>query len=106
MRKLALSMLTVIMLATFNPLQAVANKEKTSETLPASTPVANAQVTIMLNRLQEIKDMDKSELNRLEKKELRTEVKEIKAQLRATNNGVYLSVGAIIIIILLLILLV
>lgn len=106
MKKLALSVLTVIMLATFNPMQSLAIKEKVTETLPASAPVANAQVTIMLNRLQEIKDMDKTELSRLEKKELRNEVKEIKAQLRATNNGVFLSVGAIIIIILLLILLV
>jgi hypothetical protein len=39
-----------------------------------------------------------------EKKELRKEVRTIKAQLKASNNGVYLSVGAIIIVILLLIL--
>ena len=35
---------------------------------------------------------------------LRKEIKTIKAELRTTNNGVYLSIGAIIIIILLLIL--
>jgi hypothetical protein len=64
-----------------------------------------AEVKTMLNRLDEIKAMDKSSLASSEKKELRKEVREIKAQLRSSGNGVYFSVGAIIIIILLLILL-
>ena len=64
-----------------------------------------AEVRTMLNRLDEIKAMDKSELNSSEKKELRKEVRTIKSELRASGNGVYFSVGAIIIIILLLILL-
>nr|WP_315251092.1 hypothetical protein [uncultured Flavobacterium sp.] len=63
------------------------------------------EVKNMLNRLEEIKKMDKSNMSRLEKKELRKEVKTIKANLKATGNGVYLSIGAIVIIILLLILL-
>jgi hypothetical protein len=62
------------------------------------------EVQAMYNRLNEIKVMDKSHLNSIQKKELRKEVKTIKAELRTTNNGVYLSIGAIIIIILLLIL--
>jgi hypothetical protein len=62
-------------------------------------------VNAMINRLEEIKSMDKSNMTRVEKKELRKEVKSINANLRSTNNGVYLSVGAIIIIVLLLILL-
>jgi hypothetical protein len=49
--------------------------------------------------------MDKSELSSVEKKELRKEVRTIKKELKATGNGVYLSIGAILIIILLLILL-
>jgi len=48
--------------------------------------------------------MDRSNLNSIQRKVLRNEVKTIKAELRTTNNGVYLSIGAIIIIILLLIL--
>ena len=59
----------------------------------------------MLNRLDEIKAMDMSALGKVEKKELRKEVKMIRSDLRAAGQGVYLSVGAIIIIILLLILL-
>ncbi len=62
----------------------------------------------LMNRLREIKDMDKSNLTSSEKKALRKELKQMKKEARADNgrrNGVYLSVGAIIIIILLLILL-
>ena len=68
-------------------------------------PPNNTREGYLLNRLQEIKEMTKHDLSRTEKKNLRKEVKEIKKELKATSNGVYLSVGAIIIIILLLILL-
>lgn len=53
-------------------------------------------------RLLEIKNMDKSTLTKEEKKELKKEVKDLKR--KAAVNGIYLSVGALIIIILLLIL--
>ena len=59
----------------------------------------------LIQRLEEIKDMNKSTLTGSEKKELRKEVKGIKKEMKAISGGVYLSVGAIIIIILLLILL-
>jgi Skp family chaperone for outer membrane proteins len=59
----------------------------------------------LMQRLEEIKAMDKSELTRLEKKSLRKEVTAIKKEMKAVSGGVYLSVGAIIIVILLLILL-
>ncbi len=56
-------------------------------------------------RLEEIRNIDRSEMTRLEKKGLRKEVKAIKKEGKGLSGGVYLSVGAIIIIILLLILL-
>jgi hypothetical protein len=64
-----------------------------------------AEVSVLLNRLDEIKTMDKSSLNSSEKKALRKEVRAINTSLKTMGNGVYLSVGAIIIVILLLILL-
>jgi len=57
----------------------------------------------LTNRLIEIKNMDKSHLTSTERKELRKEVKEIRRERK--SNGIYLSVGAIIIIALLLIIL-
>jgi hypothetical protein len=75
----------------------------TAKTNPKEVP---AEIQKMLDRLEEIKEIDKSSLTRVEKKEIRKEVIEIKTNLKSSGHGVYLSVGAIIIIILLLILLV
>ena len=55
-------------------------------------------------RVNEIKAMDKSTLNRIEKKELRNELRDMRKEAKGLDSKVYLSVGAIIIIILLLIL--
>ena len=76
---------------------------------PASSSNAakteNLRAQELVQRLENIKGMDKSEMTRLEKKELRKEVKDIKTEMKVMSGGVYLSVGAIIIVILLLILL-
>lgn len=78
-----------------------------NDTIPSSTKIQMDKIIAdkMIERLEEIKNLDKSNLTRVEKKELREEVKGIKKGLRASGNGLYLSVGAIIIIVLLLILL-
>lgn len=55
------------------------------------------------NRLMEIRQMSKTNLSKAEKRDLRKEVKSLKKE--AAIQGIYLSVGALIIIILLLILL-
>jgi hypothetical protein len=66
---------------------------------------AATEANVLLARLNEIKEMDKSNLTSSDKKELRKEVKSLRSNLKEKSSGVYLSVGAIIIIILLLILL-
>lgn len=81
-----------------------ANTRARIEVPISNTTAENAKTEVLLNRLIEIRDMDKSNLSRADRKSLRKEVKEIKTTMRATSNGVYLSIGAIIIIILLLIL--
>jgi hypothetical protein len=58
----------------------------------------------LINRLEEIKAMDKSSMTRSQKKELKKEVKAIQKRLDS-SGGVYLSVGAVILIIVLLIIL-
>lgn len=93
------SLLALSMMPT--PLHARSNPATTHPT----TPLENPQAQVLLSRLEEIKAIDKTQLTPLEKKELRKEVKSIKKELKTMNQGVYLSVGAIIIIVLLLILL-
>lgn len=69
--------------------------------------VINQQLhaAILISRLNEIKEMDKSHMSGAEKKLLRKEVKAINKDLVRSNGGIYLSVGAILLIILLLIIL-
>ncbi len=102
MKKSTYLLITMVLLLSVFPTGIFAS-EKTSEIIenPKEIPI---EVQAMFNRLDEIKTMDKSKLNTIQKKELRKEIKTIKAELRTTNNGIYLSVGAIIIIVLLLIL--
>ncbi|KDN54599.1 hypothetical protein [Flavobacterium seoulense] len=101
MRKLSFYFMIMMLSLIALPINTYAAEKNPAEN-PKEVP---AEVRTMLNRLNEIKEMDKSNLSSSEKKELRTEVKTIKKNLKATGHGVYLSVGAIIIIILLLILL-
>lgn len=72
---------------------------------PNSEKAVDPKVAVLMQRLTEIKAMDRTEMTSLERKNLRKEVKEIKSEMKAISGGVYLSVGAIIIVILLLILL-
>lgn len=110
MKQSAKMLLKGLVILTFIPCQLMAQtvnltSAAENEIMASSTPVVTSNTTVLLNRLNEIKAMEKSSLTSTEKKSLRKEVKEIKSELKATGNGVYLSVGAIIIIILLLILL-
>jgi hypothetical protein len=71
-----------------------------------SLPIESTQANVLLNRLNEINTMDKSEMKSSEKKHLKKEVRTINKELKEMNGGgIYISVGALIIIILLLILL-
>lgn len=104
MKKITLFSMLLIASITFLPNQ-ISAAEKNPIAITDNPKEVPDNVKVMLLRLDEIKAMDKSELNSSEKKALRKEVKAIKSTLRSTGNGIYLSVGAIIIIILLLILL-
>jgi hypothetical protein len=101
MKKIALCIVSVIALISFNPGQSMAS------TTPAAVGVEVAQsekTRNILARLEEIKNMDKSSMTASEKKALRKEVRASKRRMDS-SGGVYLSVGAVIIIILLLIIL-
>jgi hypothetical protein len=81
------------------PLLAANNNPVPKTETPTPKEVLAKQIE---TRLLEIKNMDKTNLTSAEKKDLKKEVKDLRKQAR--QNGIYLSVGAIIIIILLLIL--
>ena len=100
MKKIIYPLMLLVTL-TFNLNFAVAAENKPKTELTAEQ---KAELNRITSRVEEIRAMDKSNLSRAEKKELRKELKEMKKKANAIGGGVYLSVGAIIIIILLLIL--
>jgi predicted PurR-regulated permease PerM len=70
------------------------------------TEQQQAQLQKITNRVDEIRDMDKSNLTREQKRVLRTELRTMKTQANAiSNGGIYLSITAILVIILLLLIL-
>ncbi|MBB6004401.1 hypothetical protein [Arcicella rosea] len=94
--------LIVLLFLTF-PLSAHTNPTEADKL--SDKKIVSVEATVLINRLEEIKAMDKSNMSSIEKKALRKEVRSIKQSLKEVGGGVYLSVGAIIIIVLLLILL-
>lgn len=103
MKKTVYYLLIVIALTIF-PNTALASEKNLVpiEKTPTEIP---AEVKTMLNRLEEIKSMDKSDLKPDERKELRKEVRDIKKKIRKSGNGIYISSGAIILILIILLIL-
>ena len=104
MKKITFCLMAACLSLTFHPLRS--NAENTPSTLVVSKPsTSQEEVNTMVVRLNEINDMDKSNLKSLDKRTLRREVRSIKQKLSETHGGVYISVGGLIIIVLLLIIL-
>jgi hypothetical protein len=56
-------------------------------------------------RVEEIKAMDKSHLSKIERKDLRDELRNMKKEVKAVGHGgIYISIGALLIILLVLVL--
>lgn len=94
-------MLVFTLAISANTVSAAGKNDKIKTEMTAEQQIQLKQIT---DRVQEIRAMDKSQLTKAEKKELRKELRGLKKQANALGGGIYLSVGAIIIIILLLIL--
>lgn len=105
MKTHTLRLMIMVLSLSFLPNTVSANSTEPITNTANSAKTVPADVQVLYDRLEEIKKIDRSEMSRAERKELRKEVRSIKSELKAKSGGVYLSVGAIIIIILLLILL-
>lgn len=104
MRKLAFYTMTICLLFTFSITEVKAVNSNPETAIVSAKPSETEEVQAMIDRLNEIKEMDLSALSPVQKKELRKEVRTIKQEIKATS-GIYLSIGALILIVLLLILL-
>ena len=67
--------------------------------------LSEEEVSRLTKRVEEIRDMDKSNLTVIEKRELRKELKTTKENVRKDGGYIYVSAGTVIIILLLIILL-
>jgi len=105
MKRIVFYLTAMFLSFTFIPVSVNADAAGTSQATEVDHAAGKSKAKILLARLEAIKEMDKSNLSSDEKKGLRKEVRTIRSELRKTEGGVYLSVGAIIIIVLLLILL-
>ena len=90
MKKITFYVMITILSLTVFPNQIIA-KEIVPTAISNTNKEIPAEVKVLLDRLNEIKAMDKSALTRVEKKALRKEVRSIKSTLRSSGNGVYLS---------------
>lgn len=105
MRKLIYTLTTAFLVSAFSG-SAFAVTEKAPAKQETLSAEQQAQLNKIEQRVQEIKSMDKSNLTKAERKELKKELRQMNQQTRQMlGGGVYLSVGAIIIIILVLIIL-
>lgn len=94
--------LAILLMVTFGASPVLAN---TKASKPADlTMEQRIQLQRIIDRVDEIRALDKSKLTKVERKALKSELKELKERGREISKGVYLSFGAIIVIILLLIL--
>ena len=84
---------------------AVPSQSMATTKTPVSDSTTDARIlSEIVTRVNEIQNMDKSNLSMSERKALKKELTAMKQKADGLNSRVYLSVGAIIIIILLLIL--
>ncbi|MFA6945243.1 MAG: hypothetical protein WC220_05005 [Pedobacter sp.] len=98
MKKQIYLVITVFLLASTS---VMANDVKSKPEMTENQVVRAGEIS---RRVEEIKNMDRSELSRQERKALRNELIDMKKEAKAMSGGVYLSVGAIIIILLVLLL--
>ena len=107
MKKIAIIFIKISLMLLFIPFQLNAQIATVATETSNSSAESKAatEANVLLTRLNEIKEMDKSNLTSSDKKELRKEVKALRTNLKEKSSGVYLSVGAIIIILLLILLL-
>ncbi len=103
MKKLHIYFIILVFSAAIFP-TTIAASEKNSTVIAASIEEVPDHIKVMINRLHEIKQMDKSALTRLEKKQLRKEVKAIKSNLENPEKNVFASIGGVLIVILVLVL--
>jgi hypothetical protein len=101
MKKYIIYTLAGFLALTFIPAESKASTGITSGTETATPAI---EKSVLLNRLEEIKAINKTDLSSKDKKVLHKETRSIQKKLHHLSGGVYISAGALIVIIIILIL--
>jgi hypothetical protein len=82
------------------------SKTNPDKTLPNKTEnkLSEEEIARLTKRVEEIRDMDKTEMTGKEKRELKKEVKEIKENVRRNDGTVVIGVSTLLLLIIILIL--
>lgn len=80
-------------------------KEKSADKTVEISAEDKIRLEEIESRVNEIKAMDFTELTKEERKEVRSELRELKKEAQNRGNGLYISTGALIVILILLIIL-
>jgi len=101
-----------VMIFTMSATMAFAgNKDLKSDAEKSAVPVktenklSEEEISRLTKRVEEIRDMDKSELSAKDRKELRKELKEIKENVKKNSGTVVISGLALVLIIILVVIL-
>ena len=99
------------MIFTLSSTIAFASKKEAKTAIENSVAVTKTEnkltteeVAVMTARVEEIRDMDKSNMTGMEKRELRKEMKAIKENVRKDGSVIYISAGTLLLIVLIIVL--
>lgn len=98
--------IAIMMVFTMTATTTFAGNNALKSNAPAATEnkLSTEEVSRLNNRVEEIRNMDKSEMNLSEKKELREERKSIKKNVRKNGEVIYIGGTTLLLIILIIIL--
>lgn len=103
MKKLIYSLFIAAIVVAINPTAAKAETDPVKSSEVLSKEAEEAAAKTLINRLEVLHAIDKSDLTFDEKRAIRKEARNIKKELKELDGGIYISTGAIIIILLLII---
>jgi len=111
MKKTIFFVLIMILSLSASTAFAAKTNPKTAPDNPAvpdktENKLSEEEISRLTRRVEEIRDMDKTDMTGKEKRELKKELKGIKENVRNSGGIVYISAGTLILIIILVILLV
>jgi hypothetical protein len=98
--------IVLLMLFSISPILSFARDSKSrTEVVIKDDKLTSEQIEVLEKRVETLRNMDKSEMTTIEKREARSELKSIKENVRKDGGVIYISGGVLVLLIILIILL-